>query len=151
MSPRTWTAAGAALLVLLSAGPIHQGLQILQRPAHLRSQTYTRTTPTTGPYTESELHSAAMDWRQFSGVPRHDIPPDELAALAESRRRHEDLIQSSFKRRNEAAAAQADARRPFGWLLIALGALLILVFAALGIKALLAPDPLPREIPPREE
>jgi hypothetical protein len=138
--PRLWAALGAALLVLLSAGPIWQGRRILHRPAQIRAQLYPRAVPTTGPYTDRELDNAAMDWRQFSGVMRHDIPPDELAPLAESRRRQEDFRQSAWQRRIDKDAAHADSRRPFGYLLIALGGLLILIFTALGLKALLSFD-----------
>ena len=136
---RTWIAAGTLLLILLSAGPIYQGIRLLLRPAQIRAQTYPRTIPTTGPYTDGELDAAAMDWRQLSGVLRDNIPPEELAPLAESRRRQEDFRQSGWQRRKDAAIAQAEGRRFLGWLLIALGGGLMLVFAILGRMALSSP------------
>ena len=76
--------------------------------------------------------------------------PRQIAS-AESRRRREDIVEAAWKRRHQAQVADAERRRPFGWVLIALGSTLMLVFAWLGAKAALGGDGSRGEMPPGGE
>lgn len=121
-------ALAVASLIVVGFGAI-----VLRAPSHLASQTYDAR-PTTGPYSNDELHQARSNLAMLTATPPETFSDLQIQQAAELERKIDQERRKSWEQRKDAAVHQAQQRRPAGWMLILLGCLLSLAFSLAAWK-----------------
>lgn len=123
----TWIVLG-----LLSAAIAVRGAIMVAGIAQVRSETFARNWPTTGPYTEDELSAASALAAEHLAITQGELttPTTQLIeSAAASQRLLEQGKYEIWRDRRAHRLAAAQARRPLAWGLVALGIGLAAVFA----------------------
>lgn len=141
--PREVVLLGGVILVLLAAAVAYRGWLIARAPHELERQSYRRAVPATGPYSEEELAAAArraLTARLRAGA-TEPVEREDIIRAAEGERRAEDVRAQVFQHRTQRLLDAARPRVVLGWGLMALGAMLAVLFVILAVVLARGPEP----------